>query len=75
MCKSRNPGWGWGQLWTDARTKNVMLIYKFAEIPGVCVGRGELNFILILVCRRDFSNPPYSCIPDFRNVYLFMHEL
>ena len=22
-----------------------------------------------------FSNPPYSCIPDFRSIYLFMYDL
>ena len=39
-------------------------------------GRGDNStLILAQVCRRDFSNPPYSCIPDLRNVYLFMYDL
>ena len=33
--------------------------------------------ILVHLCRRYFSDPPYSCIPeaDCRNVYLFMYDL
>ena len=37
--------------------------------------RGNSTLILVQVCSWDFSNLPYSCIPDFRNVYLFMYDL
>ena len=38
-------------------------------------GGGDSTLILAQVCCQNFSNPPYSCIPDFRNVYLFMYDL
>ena len=39
---------------------------------GVGGGRGNSHLILVHLCRRYFSDPPYSCIPeaDCRNVYL-----
>lgn len=46
----------------------------FTSLQKTRTGWG-INFVLILVCRWDFSNLPYSCIPDFRNVYLFMYDL
>ena len=33
---------------------------------------GNSHLILVHLCRRYFSDPPYSFIPDCRNVYLFM---
>ena len=38
-------------------------------------GGGHSHLILVHLCRRYFSDQPYSCIPDFRNVYLFMYDL
>ena len=40
-------------------------------------GGGNSHLILVHLCRRYFSDPPYSCIPkaDCRNVYLFMYDL
>ena len=38
-------------------------------------GGGNSHLILVRLCRRYFSDPPYSCIPDCRNVYLFMYDL
>ena len=57
-----------------------MLIFIFkSNHSGVCVWGGwggNSHLILVHLCRRYFSDPPYSCIPeaDCRNVYLFMYD-
>ena len=52
-----------------------MLIFIFkSNYRG---GGGNSHLILVHLCRRYFSDPPYSCIPeaDCRDVYLFMYDL
>ena len=34
----------------------------------------KLTLVVVQVCRRDFSNSPFSCIPVFGNIYIFMYE-
>ena len=48
--------------------KMLIFIFKSNHRGG---GGGNSHLILVHLCRRYFSDPPYSCIPeaDCRNVY------
>ena len=52
-----------------------MLIFKSNHRGGGGGGGGgNSHLILVHLCRRYFSDPPYSCIPeaDCRNVYTYL---
>ena len=60
-------------LWKQKRTKHNT--YINTQVKSQEGGGGNSTLILVQLCRRYFSDPPYARIPDFRIVYLFMYDL
>ena len=52
--------------------RKCLYLYLSQITEGTGGGGGNSHLILVHLCRRYFSDPPYSCIPeaDCRNVYL-----
>ena len=57
--------------------KMLIFIFKSNHRGGGGGGGGNSHSILVHLCRRYFSDPPYSCIPeaDCRKLYLFKYDL
>ena len=62
---------------SDGKKMLIFILKSNRRGGGVGVGGGGGNSHLIFahLCRRNFSDPSYSCIPDFRNVCILMYDL